>query len=168
MTEKCQLLLITGVSGSGKTTIGSLAALELGWEFHDGDDFHPPANIAKMSARIPLEDADRTPWLAAVRAGMEVCLREGRGAVFACSALKRSYRSVLLEGLPGAGLVFLQGNRDTLMERMKSRDTHFMKPAMLDSQLAALEPPNMDEALTIEINEPAANIVGKIRRHFEI
>lgn len=168
MPSKCQLLLVTGVSGSGKTTVGRLAAAEFGWAFHDADDYHPPANVAKMSAGIPLDDEDRAPWLAAIRAAIEANLATGKGAVFACSALKQSYRKTLCGGLEAVGLVFLRGDRETLMARMQSRDGHFMKPEMLDSQLAVLEEPPPGEAIRIDIRMPETEIIRTIRTHFRI
>lgn len=166
LKEKCQLLLIMGVSGSGKSTIGLQLANDLGWAFSDADGFHPPDNVAKMADCIPLNDDDRAPWLAAIRRAMESALADGRHAVFTCSALKATYRTTLCAGLATVGVVYLHGDRETLMQRMMSRGTHFMKPAMLDSQLGALEPPAPGEALTIDIKATEVAISNQIQAHF--
>jgi len=151
-----------GAAGSGKTTIGRQLAAGLGWNFADADEFHPPANVAKMSAFIPLDDTDRAPWLAAIRAYIERQLAEGRNAVVTCSALKERYRAVLL-GVPGqVRLVYLKGTAEVLRSRISRREGHFMKPAMLDSQLAALEEPA--DALVIDIAQPPEQIIAILRR----
>lgn len=160
------VILVMGVAGSGKTTIGQLLARELGWSFADADDFHPPANIAKMSASQPLDDADRAPWLAAIRAHIDRCLARGENAVVTCSALKKSYRRALVGDPAQVRIVHLHGSRELLLSRISGRKEHFMKPAMLDSQLATLEPPA--DALTVDISPPPAEIVAKIREAFGI
>lgn len=149
-----------GVSGSGKSTVGQLLAERLGWPFRDGDGFHPPANVAKMQSGVPLNDADRHPWLLAIQEFMQKAHDDGQSAVVACSALKRAYRELLLGGEPWVRFVHLQGSRDLLAERMRSRPGHFMPPALLDSQLATLEPPT--DALTVDIGEPPTQIVDRI------
>ncbi len=158
-----RIILLTGVAGSGKTTLGRQLAAELGWPYHEADDFHSAANKAKMGCGQPLDDADRAPWLAAIRAAMDECRAAGRSAVFTCSALKESYRRVLLEGAPEVSLVFLTGDRETLFARMQSRAGHYMKPGMLESQLAILEPPA--GALVLDIRQTPAALVAAIRRH---
>ena len=117
------VVLVMGVAGSGKTTVGCALAAALGGVFYDGDDFHPPANVAKMAAGTPLDDSDRAPWLAALRARLEACLRADETAIVACSALKARYRETLLGGLPPADarLVWLRGPRELLAERMRAR-----------------------------------------------
>ena len=154
-----------GPAGSGKTTVGELLAAQLSWEFADGDDFHLPANIAKMSQGIPLTDEDRLPWLQSIRDAMQKWLAQGKSAVVACSALKRSYRELL--GInPKAKdvkLVYLKGNYNLLLERLHSRTGHYMKDQMLASQIADLEEPA--DALTIDISESPQQIVSEIRKH---
>lgn len=158
-----RLILITGVAGTGKTTVGRLLAAELGWNYHEADDFHSATNKAKMGAGQPLDDDDRAPWLAAIRAAMDDCVSAGRSAVFTCSALKESYRHVLLDGAPQVSLVFLTGERDVLLARMQQRAGHYMKPGMLDSQLAILEPPA--HALVLDVRQTPTELVAEIRRH---
>lgn len=157
-----KIILLMGVAGSGKSTVGRLLAAGLGWEYHEADDFHSAANKAKMAGGVPLDDDDRAPWLAAIRAAMETNVAAGRPAVFTCSALKEQYRRVLLDRLPAATLVHLAGDRDLLLARIQGRHGHYMKPAMLDSQLAALEPPA--GALTLDISRPPEALVAEIRR----
>ena len=139
------VLLVMGVAGSGKTTVGSLLAETLGWQFRDGDAFHPAANVAKMSGGVPLTDEDRWPWLRAIRAWIDELKVSGQHGVVASSALKRSYRDLLVATDGGVRIVFLKGNKDLIASRMTQRRDHFMPPALLDSQLAALEEPGPDE-----------------------
>ena len=133
-----------GVSGSGKSTVGAAIAEEFEVPFIDGDALHPPANIEKMAAGIPLTDSDRWPWLALV--GAALAENRDRGVVVACSALKRSYRDAIRAQAPGALFVLLTGSRELLAERMNHRPGHFMPSSLLDSQLATLEPLAADEA----------------------
>jgi carbohydrate kinase (thermoresistant glucokinase family) len=135
------LLLIMGVAGSGKTTTGQKLAKRLGWDFRDADSFHPPANIEKMSAGIPLTDEDRWPWLDAVGAWMDQHRFAGTNGVVTCSALKRVYRQRLFHHRPEARLVYLKGAKNLIADRMGRRRNHFMPAALLDSQFAALEEP---------------------------
>ena len=151
-----------GVAGCGKTTIGRLLASELGWRFDDADSFHPPANVAKMSSGMPLSDTDRTPWLAAIRQHIETCLAEHTGAVVTCSALKDAYRQIITVAPERVKLVHLHGTRELLWERIGGRQGHFMKPEMLESQLATLETPT--DALTVDISPEPVAIVDNIRR----
>ena len=151
-----------GVAGSGKTTIGRALATALGWSFRDADEFHPPANRAKMAAGQPLTDADRAPWLAAIRAHIDDQLARGENAVVTCSALKERYRSQLVADPARVKLVHLTGDPALLEARIAGRRDHFMKPEMLASQLAALEPPH--DALTVDIAAPRDTIVAYIRR----
>lgn len=155
------VVLLMGVAGSGKTTIGRQLAAELGWKFADADEFHPPANVAKMSAGIPLDDTDRAPWLAAIRLYMDTRLERNENAVVTCSALKEKHRAVLLRDAPDVKLVYLRGTRDVLWSRISGRQGHFMKPAMLDSQLATLEEPV--RAIVIDIAQSPEQIVAGIR-----
>ena len=139
------ILIVAGVSGSGKTTVGAMLAGRLGWRFADADDFHPAANVEKMRAGIPLTDADRGPWLRAIAAWMDEHIARGESAVVGCSALKRSYRDELLGGRPEARMVFLAADREVLARRLAARLGHFFPEQLLGSQLAALEPPGPDE-----------------------
>lgn len=147
------ILIVAGVSGSGKTTVGALIAGRLRWRFADADTFHPAANIAKMRAGIPLTDQDRQPWLRAVAEWMDARLADGQSAVVTCSALKRSYRDLLLNGRPAASMVFLQASREVLEKRLMSRPDHFFPDKLLASQLATLEPPAPDERVQTVLTE---------------
>jgi gluconokinase len=131
------IVLLMGVSGVGKTTLGEALARSLGWRFIDADDYHPPENVAKMKAGIPLDDADRWPWLAR----LNQVLREQENAVLACSALKAGYRERLARGREDFTVVYLHGTAPLIRERAQSRNHRYMPAALLDSQFAALEPP---------------------------
>ena len=155
------VIIVMGVAGSGKTTVGEKLAAALGWSFRDADDFHPSENVAKMSAGLPLNDHDRAPWLAAIRAHIDACLAHDEGSVVTCSALKAAYRRVLVADPARVKLVHLTGDFALLAARIGSRQGHFMKPAMLHSQLAALEPP--PDALAVDITPPPDDIVAHIR-----
>ncbi|MFE9021573.1 gluconokinase [Streptomyces sp. NPDC007808] len=139
-----QVVVVMGVSGTGKTTIGALLAARLGVPYAEGDDFHPRANIDKMSAGTPLDDADRWPWLDAIGAWANE--RAGLGGVVSCSALKRSYRDRLRAAAPGVVFLHLTGDRALIEDRMSHRQGHFMPTALLDSQFATLQPLGPDEA----------------------
>jgi gluconokinase len=145
-----QGFLVMGVSGSGKSTFGKALAQKLEWDFFDADDFHPPENIAKMQAGLPLDDSDRTPWLSALSNLLSFTLTTGRHPVLACSALKESYRAKLLDGKPGIKLVYLRGSYDLIWSRMSNRAGHYMKPAMLQSQFDILEEP--EHALVLDVS----------------
>lgn len=139
------VLVVMGVAGAGKTTLGQALAARLGWLFQDGDDLHPAANVAKMRAGVPLDDADRMPWLDAVAAWIETRSAAGEDGVISCSALKRAYRDRLRRGRPPIRFVFLDGDYATLEPRM-SRTGHFFPASLLASQFADLEPPTAEEA----------------------
>jgi len=156
-------LVIMGVSGSGKTTLGEALALRLGWPFKEGDELHPPGNIARMSAGEALTDADRAPWLAAVAQWIDGWRRAGVSGVITCSALKRAYRQSLSQGRLEVRFVYLHGAPELLAERVARRKGHFMPPALLASQLADLEPPAPDEpVITIDIDQPIAAQVAAV------
>ncbi|AEM87899.1 gluconokinase [Streptomyces violaceusniger] len=138
-----QVVVVMGVSGTGKTTVGPLLAEELGVPYAEADDFHPPANIAKMSAGTPLDDDDRRPWLDAIGAWAHD--HAAGGGVVSCSALKRTYRDRLRSAAPGIVFLHLTGDRELIAERMKERKGHFFSGKLLDSQLATLEPLQPDE-----------------------
>lgn len=145
------IVVVAGISGSGKTTVGALLAERLGWAFADGDGFHPAANVARMRAGLPLTDADREPWLAAIGAWMDQHIAAGRSAVITCSALRRAYRARLLGGRPAARMVFLLISRAEGEVRLAARSGHFFPGALLDSQLETLEPPQPDEDYGIRL-----------------
>jgi len=131
------IVLVMGVAGVGKTTIGTLLARRLGWRFIDADDFHPRENVAKMGAGIPLEDADRWPWLA----HLNKVLKQDGPAVLACSALKQRYRDRLFQGVPDFAVVYLHGDAALIHQRAETRTHEYMPASLLESQFAALEPP---------------------------
>ncbi len=149
-----------GVAGSGKTAFGKKLAERLGWEFFDADDFHPPENIAKMSAGIPLSDSDREPWLAALANLLDSTLEGGKHPVLACSALKESYRQKLLEARNDIALIYLKGSYELIWSRISARQGHYMKPAMLQSQFAILEEPN--DALVLDISMTLDEMVAVV------
>ncbi len=138
-------ILVMGVAGCGKSTTGESLAAELGWPFRDADSFHPPANIAKMSSGTPLTDEDRWPWLAAIAAWIDERRANGDPGVVSCSALKRKYRRVLLDGRSDVRLVYLRGEMPLIANRMARRTDHFMPTSLLQSQFDALEEPDPDE-----------------------
>ena len=154
------IVVVMGVTGAGKTTVGRLLAEALGAEFLDADDYHPPANVAKMRGGVPLTDADRAPWLARLNGVLRERAARGAAAVLACSALKASYRDVLLTGLPGARLVYLRGARETIERRLAERRGHYMDPGLLDSQFAALEEPA--DAIVAEVAADPASIAAAL------
>jgi len=157
------IIILMGVSGSGKSTIGALLAERLGFAFEDGDRFHPAANVEKMHRGIPLGDADRLPWLAAIAAWIDAARAAGTQAVVACSALKRSYRQILIGDRPEVRLVYLKGDEALIAERMARRHGHFMPPGLLTSQFAALEEPGAEERpITVEVDGSPEEIVGEI------
>lgn len=157
------VLILMGVVGAGKTTIGMLLAQKLGWQFADADEFHPQQNIEKIRHGIPLTDSDRAPWLAALRQSIEKWNAEGRKVVLACSALKRSYRKELQTG--PVRFVYLKGDYDLLSRRLRSRQGHFASESILKSQLADLEEP--EDAITVTVEKSPDEIVSEIIRKLE-
>jgi gluconokinase len=157
-------IIVMGVSGAGKSTIAGLLAQRLGFEFKDGDWFHPPENVAKMAAGTPLTDADRWPWLRAIAEHVREAHEQSRRVVVACSALRRAYRDVLVRSsdVP-VRLVYLKGAQSLIAERVGARNEHFMPPALLDSQFATLEEPETDEnPLVVSIARRPVQIVDEI------
>ena len=158
----CALVLM-GVSGSGKSTIADRLAARLDWRFEDGDGFHPPGNVAKMSAGQPLTDDDRRPWLQAIADEIDRVSRQGERLVVACSALKRSYRDILSHGRKDIRFVFLNGSYELIAGRLAARKGHFMHPGLLASQFKTLEPPDTSEhPVTVSIDAPVETIVDDI------
>jgi gluconokinase len=155
-------LVVLGVAGSGKTTLGQALGQRLSWEFRDADGFHPAANIAKMKAGTPLQDEDRWPWLRAIRSHMESEQAAGRSGIIACSALKEIYRDTLGRGEPWIRFVHLNGSRDLIEGRMRAREGHFMPVSLLDSQFATLESPA--DAITLDISQPPEALVEEVLR----
>lgn len=153
-------ILVMGVTGSGKTTVGRALASTIGATFVEADDFHPPSNVEKMSRGEPLTDADRRPWLDRLNEALRTEAGAGRDAVVACSALKEAYRERLFRGVPAeVRVVHLQGEYGTLHERMRSRE-HFMPPSLLQSQIETLEPPG--DAIVVDVRRPVADIVESL------
>ena len=152
-----------GVSGSGKTTVAAMLAGRLQWSFADGDDFHPPENIAKMHSGIPLDDDDRLPWLQAIASQIDCWRAEHRNGVIVCSALKRRYRDIILGNRPEVQLVYLQGERTLIVHRLAARQGHFMPKSLLQSQFDALEEPAPEEqAITVWAGKAPAALVDEI------
>ena len=159
------VLVVMGVSGSGKTTVGRRLAERLGYAFCEGDDLHPPANVEKMRNGHPLTDADRWPWLARVAERIDAWRAAGQGGVIACSALKRAYRAVIIGDRPGVRLVYLKGDDPLIRRRMKERRGHFMPVGLLTSQFADLEPPGPGERpITVGIEASPDDTVSEIIR----
>ncbi len=157
---KTHFLIIMGVSGCGKTVVGKALAQHLEWDFFDADDFHPPANIAKMESGAPLDDSDRAPWLDSLHDLILSSLKAKRPAVLACSALKERYRQQLMDGNSGAQLIYLKGSYDLIWSRMTARAGHYMMPAMLQSQFNTLEEPL--NAIVVDVELSVAEIIKKI------
>jgi len=155
------IVIIMGTTGSGKSTIGTLLAKRLGWEFVDADDFHPPANVEKMKRGIPLTDEDREPWLKALHDKIVEWIAEGRNVVLACSALKQSYRDQLRVG-PDVKFVYLKGSYELFSQRVLTRKGHFAKQDLLASQFATLEEPT--DAIIVDAAPPPEKIVAEARK----
>lgn len=157
-----QIVLVMGVSGSGKTTIGRLLAEDLGWSFSDADEFHSAGNIKKLARGTPLTDEDRRPWLEHLRSAMGTWIEQGRPTVLACSALKSGYRSQLVRGLEDrVRFVYLKGSLDLIARRLAGRNDHFMHRDLLASQFEILEEPG--EAVAVDIDDSPDRIVAQIR-----
>jgi gluconokinase len=163
--EKRVVIVLMGVAGAGKTTVGSLLARELHWQFADADEFHSPENITKMSAGIPLTDADRAAWLETLRELVAGWIAAKKNAVLACSALKQSYRTILQVD-EQVRFVYLKGDRNLFAQRLLQRHDHYMKAQMLESQLLTLEPPM--NAIVVDADATPENIVHEIRKHLEL
>ncbi|HEX2941771.1 MAG TPA: gluconokinase [Rhodopila sp.] len=164
------IVVVMGVSGSGKTTIAAALAQEKGWLLLEGDSFHSPANVAKMKAGTPLTDEDRWPWLRAIAERADALHAEGKSTVIACSALKRAYRDILIGNRPDAVLVYLRGSKQVIHDRIAARKGHFMPPALLDSQFTTLEEPGADEhPIVVDIaatpDAMVASVVRQLKEH---
>lgn len=163
--ETPSILLLMGVSGAGKTTVARELAKRLGWAFEEGDDLHPDANIRKMRAGIPLTDADRQPWLAAVAAWIDRQRAAGLPGLITCSALKRAYRQIVVGEREGVRLIYLRGSRAFIAGKLGQRAGHFMPPGLLQSQLSTLEEPGAEEnPLTVDIGPPAGELAELIMK----
>jgi len=160
------IVMVGGVAGSGKSTVGVMLANRLGWRFADADSFHSQANIAKMRSGIPLTDSDRRPWLTAITAWMDERIAAGESAVAGCSALRRSYRDQLLAGRPEVWMVFLQISRELAHARLATRHGHFFTAKLMDSQFAELEPPQDEpRVLVLDAVHGADRLAGEIIEH---
>ena len=164
-TTAATVVVVMGVSGSGKSTLATRLASGLGWDFLEGDLLHPAANVAKMQAGTPLDDADRQPWLQAIAAWIAEHLHAGRNGVVACSALRRVYRDRLRDAGPGVRFVYLQVSRAVLYQRLRHRH-HFMPASLLDSQLATLEEPHGDEHVLRVGNDGDINTTVAVIQHW--
>jgi gluconokinase len=165
LQSHASILILMGVTGSGKTTVGQLLSAEVGWKYFDADDFHPAANVEKMKRGVPLNDADRKPWLLRLRELINECLIKNDPAVLSCSALKESYRELLL--IDGrVQLVYLKGTVQLIGLRLKNRSGHYMNPVLLESQFEALEEPFV--CLRVDVSNPPREIVTTIKEHFQL
>jgi gluconokinase len=168
MASRASVVVVMGVSGSGKSTIAAMLAHRLRWIYEDGDWFHPRANVEKMHGGVPLTDEDRWPWLEAIAAWIDATRKAGNHGVITCSALKRAYRNILVDARPDVRLVYLKGNQDLIARRIAARDGHFMPPSLLASQFATLEEPQADErAIVVSISPHPREIVETIVKELE-
>jgi carbohydrate kinase (thermoresistant glucokinase family) len=162
------IVVVMGVSGSGKTTVAAMLAGRLNVQFLEGDDLHPPANVAKMRSGTPLTDEDRWPWLQAIARRIDDWRARGEAGVVTCSALKRAYRAVIVGDRPEVALVYLKGSRELIHQRLAQRHEHFMPVALLDSQFKTLEEPGPDEQpIVVDVAQPPAAIVATIVRELK-
>jgi gluconokinase len=162
-SKRPRVLLLMGVSGCGKTTTGQRLAKRLNWTFRDGDSFHPDANVAKMSAGLPLTDEDRWPWLDAIGAWIDDAHLQDTPVIVTCSALKRVYRMRLLQNRPDMRLIYLKGSKSLIADRMSRRRNHFMPPTLLDSQFATLEEPRgAERAIVVNVAMPPNRVLERI------
>jgi len=160
MKMKTDFIVVMGISGSGKTSIGRKLAIELSWQFFDADNFHPPENVEKMARGIPLDDLDRLGWLTSLNNLIMDCQKINIKGVLACSALKEVYRQTLTTGCKRVRFVYLKGDYDLILSRMSRRQGHYMKPEMLQSQFATLEEP--ENTLVVDISKNIKDIVAEI------
>jgi gluconokinase len=162
------ILVIMGVSGSGKSTIAEGLRRKLGWQYQEGDGLHPSSNVAKMSAGTPLTDEDRLPWLGKIAERIDQWRAQGISGIVTCSALKRSYRDIIAGGRPDVLIVYPKGSQELIAGRMAKRKGHFMPASLLESQFRILEEPSPDEnAMTVDIDQPPDAIVAEIVRRVE-
>jgi gluconokinase len=169
MADVRQILIVMGVSGSGKTTIAAALAQRLNWSFEEGDDLHAASDIAKMHSGHPLDDRDCWPWLEKVAAWIDGWRQLGESGVITCSALKRSYRDFLTNGRPEVRVVYLRGDRALIAERLAAREGYFMPASLLDSQLAILEEPDPDEhSIHVDAGRPMQEVVADILRELDL
>jgi gluconokinase len=160
------IVVLMGVTGSGKTTVGKVLAKELGWKFLDADDYHPPANIEKMRQGVPLTDEDRKPWLQTLARLIQDARDRGENIVLGCSALKHAYQEYLRHDLDVVHYVCLCGPEEVIQKRLDVRKGHFMNPDLLDSQLEILEPP--EDAIRVDVSGTPEEIAGEIRRRLGV
>ena len=162
------ILVIMGVSGSGKTTIAKGLVERLGWQYQEGDDLHPASNVEKMKSGLPLTDEDRLPWLRKIAEKIDEWRTKGLSGVVTCSALKRAYRDIIAGGRPDVLIVYPKGSKELIADRMAHRRGHFMPASLLDSQFRILEEPSPDEnSLTVSIDQTPEQIDDEIVRHLE-
>jgi gluconokinase len=162
------IVIVMGVSGSGKTTVSALLAAALGWQFQEGDELHPPANVEKMHGGTPLTDADRLPWLQKIAAEIDAWRARGQSGVLTCSALKRSYRDIIIGDRTDVRLVYLRGSYELIRRRLAARHEHFMPAALLESQFAVLEEPAADEhPIVVDVGGKPGDIALRIIRELE-
>ena len=164
--HQTQVIILMGVSGAGKTTIGKRLADELGWSFYDGDDFHPEVNVRKMREGEALTDDDRRPWLRTIQSHIADLLAEGEPAIVACSALRADYRGVLLKGNEGVRVVYLEGSYALVKERLKGRLGHFFDAELLASQFETLEEP--EDAIVVNISQSPKEVVREIEKRLDL
>ncbi len=167
MTDsECKVIVLMGVTGSGKSTVGELLAQRLTWDYYDADNFHPSANVKKMADGIPLEDEDRWPWLEGLAAEIGIWLQGQRGAILACSALKESYRRLLVGERSQVRVVHLKGHKELIAGRLAKRVDHYMPASLLDSQFQTLEEPQ--DAIAVDIDATPEEIVADIQSRLDL